>query len=580
MDGPPLPLICDGDRCESLQVPSSPDRPRQATCNPVCPVVHHPTLSESLSELGVQLEPGPIFSSLSPKPFIVETETLAQELMTPPCVDLVQDEGQSWLIPLAAGAVPLNYLLSQPLSSDPQPETVGELAASNATESGTGNCDITPKPPNQEETIETLLESNKEGLSTEQQQRLWDLLYEFKSIFATSPSDLGRTHLIQHEMDTGTAHPIRQRPRRIPLNKQAAAEQCVAEMRAAGVIEPSNSSWVSPVVMVPKKGAQGWRFCVDFRPVNEITVKDSYPLPRVNDALDGIRGSAWFSSLDLRSGYWQVPLSPEARPKTAFTTGSGLWQFTVMPFGLCNAPATFERLMEKVLMDVPSQSKQVYLDDVLIHGPDFDIALQALRMAFSKIQQAGLKLNPEKCRLMRKELTFLGHKVSAQGVSTVEDKVIAVRDWPVPKNVSEVRSFLGLASYYRRFIAGFSTAAAPLNQLTCKNVRFEWGPEQEQAFDALKSALCHSPVLTTPDPAGQFVLDTDASNDGLGAVLAQVTPQGEQVIAYYSRAFSKPERNYCVTRRELLAVVESVNHFKHYLCGVKFVVRTDHASLG
>lgn len=256
------------------------------------------------------------------------------------------------------------------------------------------NCDITPKPPTQEETIEALLESNKEGLSTEQQQRLWDLLYEFRSIFATSPPDLGRTHLIQHEMDTGTAHPIRQHPRRIPLNKQVAAEQYVAEIRATGVIKPSNSSWVSPVVMVPKMGAQGWRFCVDFRPVNEIIVKDLYPLPRVNDALDGIGGSVWFSSLDLRSGYGQVPLSPEARPKTAFTTGSGLLQFSVMPFGLCKAPATFERLMEKVLMDVPSQSKQVYLDDMLTHGPDFDIALQALRMAFSKIQQAGIKVEP------------------------------------------------------------------------------------------------------------------------------------------------------------------------------------------
>lgn len=200
-------------------------------------------------------------------------------------------------------------------------------------------------------------------------------------------------------------------------------------------------------------------------------------------------------------------------------------------------------------------------------------------MAFSKIQQTGLKLKPEKCRLLQKDLTFLGHKVSGQGVSTEGKKVTAVRDWPVPKNASEVHSFLGLASYYRRFVTMLSTVAVRLNRLICKNVQFEWGPEQQRAFDTLKSALCQSPVLTTSDPKGQYVLDTDASNDGLRAVLAQITTEGEQVIAYYSRTFSKPERNYCVTRMELLAVVELVNHFKHYLYRLKIVVRMDHASL-
>ncbi|KAJ7986814.1 hypothetical protein DPEC_G00332290 [Dallia pectoralis] len=349
-------------------------------------------------------------------------------------------------------------------------------------------------------------------------------------------------------------------------------------MRAAGVVEPSESPWMSPVVLVKKKDGT-WRYCVDFRQLNDITVKDSYPLPRVDESLDRIKGSVWFSSLDLRSGYWQVPLSTEARPKTAFSTGSGLWQFTAMPFGLCNAPATFERLMERVLADVPGNNLQVYLDDVLVHGVNFEAALTALQTVLSKIQQAGLKLNPGKCKLMRKELVFLGHKVSGEGVGTEEGKVTAVLDWPTPKNLTELRSFLGLASYYRRFIAGFSTKAAPLNRLTNKNTRFAWGTEQQQAFDTLKTSLCQSPVLMTPEPGGEFVLDTDASNEGLGAVLAQVTAKGERVIAYYSRTFSRPEKNYCVTRRELLAVVESVNQFKHYLCGLKFLIRTDHASL-
>ncbi|KAJ8014587.1 hypothetical protein DPEC_G00017180 [Dallia pectoralis] len=394
-----------------------------------------------------------------------------------------------------------------------------------------------------EETVRLVMEQNQEGLTETQQRQLWDVIYEHRAAFATGPTDMGRTHILQHEIDTGISHLIRQRPRRLPLMKQAAADQCLEEMHAAGVVEPSESPWMSPVVLVKKKDGT-WRYCVDFRQLNDITVKDSYPLPRVDESLDRIKGSVWFSSLDLRSGYWQVPLSTEARPKTAFSTGSGLWQFTAMPFGLCNAPATFERLMERVLADVPGNNLQVYLDDVLVHGVNFEAALTALQTVLSKIQQAGLKLNPGKCKLMRKELVFLGHKVSGEGVGTEEGKVTAVRDWPTPKNLTELRSFLGLASYYRRFIAGFSTKAAPLNRLTNKNTRFAWGTEQQQAFDTLKTSLCQSPVLTTPEPGGEFVLDTDASNEGLGAVLAQVTAKGERVIAY-SRRPCPTECSHC-----------------------------------
>ncbi|KAJ8015005.1 hypothetical protein DPEC_G00021650 [Dallia pectoralis] len=258
-----------------------------------------------------------------------------------------------------------------------------------------------------EETVRLVMEQNQEGLTETQQRQLWDIIYKHLAAFATGPTDMGRTHILQHEIDTGISHPIRQRPRRLPLMKQAAADQCLEEMRAAGVVEPSESPWMSPVVLVKKKDGT-WRYCVDFRQLNDITVKDSYPLPRVNESLDRIKGSVWFSSLDLRSGYWQVPLATEARPKTAFSTGSGLWQFTAMPFGLCNAPATFERLMERVLADVPGNNLQVYLDDVLVHGVNFEAALTALQTVLSKIQQAGLKLNPGKCKLMRKELVFLG----------------------------------------------------------------------------------------------------------------------------------------------------------------------------
>ncbi|CAI5671544.1 unnamed protein product [Oreochromis niloticus] len=289
------------------------------------------------------------------------------------------------------------------------------------------------------------------------------------------------------------------------------AEEKIREMAAVGVIEPSNSPWAAPMVLVGKKDGSP-RFCVDFHRLNAVTKK------------------CWFSSLDLRSGYWQVELAPEARPKTAFTIGQGLWQFRVMPFGLCNAPATFERLMERVLVNIPHSRCVVYLDDLLVHGGDFDSALSHLSEVFSAIRRAGLRLNPAKCRLLARETTFLGHVISAQGITTDSAKVAAVRDWPTPSNVKQLRSFLGLASYYRRFIKGFATIASPLHRLTDKGQPFGWSDACAAAFAQLKEALTRAPVLAYPDARQPFIVDTDASNVGVGAVLSQQGEAGEQQL--------------------------------------------------
>ncbi|KAL4004005.1 hypothetical protein ACER0C_003718 [Sarotherodon galilaeus] len=452
---------------------------------------------------------------------------------------------------------------------------------------GSGSSLLTSAPASQPdkspstettEAVGDLWQRSSVGLNVDQHQRLRCLLDENVDIFATSDKDCRQTGLVQHTIDTGSAQPIRLRPHRLPLSKRQVAEEKIREMAAAGVIEPSNSPWAAPVVLVGKKDGSP-RFCVDFRHLNAVTKKDSYPLPRIDEALDYVTGSSWFSSLDLRSGYWQVELAPEARPKTAFTIGQGLWQFRVMPFGLCNAPATFERLMERVLVNIPRSRCVVYLDDLLVHGGDFDSALSHLSEVFSAIRRAGLRLNPAKCRLLARETTFLGHVISAQGIATDSAKVAAVRDWPTPSNVKELRSFLGLASYYRRFIKGFATIASPLHRLTDKGQPFGWGDACAAAFAQLKEALTRAPVLAYPDARQPFIVDTDASNVGVGAVLSQQGEAGERVVAYFSCALGRAERNYCVTWRELLAVVLAVRHFRPYLHGCRFLLRTDHASL-
>ena len=238
-------------------------------------------------------------------------------------------------------------------------------------------------------------------------------------------------------------------------------DQAVEDMLQAGVIEPCDSPWASAVVLVPKKN-NTWRLCPDYRPVNGVTKKDSYPLPRI-ESLDLVSRSSWFSALDLRSGYYQVPLSPEARPKTAFCTGRGLWQFKVLSFGLCNAPATFARLMDRVLSGIPCQQ-----------------CLVSLRCTLECIQAAGLKLHPEKCHFMHREVQFLG----GEGIGTMEAKVQAVADWPTPANQKQLKSFLGLASYYRKFVQGFSCLAAPLYQLLQKDRDFGWTEQCQGAFSS------------------------------------------------------------------------------------------------
>ena len=428
------------------------------------------------------------------------------------------------------------------------------------------------------EYLETLLTKCRPLLTTRQQSEVESLVLDYRDIFARSKSDLGRTSLFKHEINTGSTPPIKQRPRRVPLSKQKVEREEVSKMLDSGVIVPSCSPWSSPIVLVTKKDGS-CRFCIDYRKLNNVTIKDSYSLPNPNDCLQSLHGSKWFSTLDLASGYWQMEVEPKDRPKTAFTCQSGLFEFNVMPFGLTNAPSSFERLMEKVLAGLQYDICLLYLDDTIIKSETFEGHLVNLRKVFDRLRSSNLKLSPKKCAIFQHKVEFLGHVVSEEGISTNPKKVESVRDWPKPVTVKQVRSFLGLCSYYRKFILNFSTIAKPLTRLTEKDVKFVWSMECDRAFESLKTCLVDTPILVYPDMTKPFILDTDASGVGIGAVLSQMQGDKEKVVAYYSRVLTKSERNYCVTRRELLAVVDSIKHFHTYLYGAKFVIRTDHGSL-
>ena len=293
------------------------------------------------------------------------------------------------------------------------------------------------------EHLKDLFERSTTCLSTKQKQELNCLLVEFEDVFAKDRTDLERTSLSSHKIDTGSTLPIRQAPRRLPLFRREEARVAVQEMRKQGVIEPSTSPWASPIVLVRKKDGST-RFCVDYRKLNAVTKKDSYPLPRTDTTLDAFGGSVWFSTLDLQSGYWQVEMNADDKEKTVFTTGDSLWQFTVMPFGLCNAPATFERLMDQVLAGLPWEVCLVYLDDIIVHASEFEGAISRLREVFLRLRTANLKLNPKKCQLFAQEVRYLGHIISKHGLATDPEKVKAVQEWPVPRTQRVVRSFLGL----------------------------------------------------------------------------------------------------------------------------------------
>jgi len=381
----------------------------------------------------------------------------------------------------------------------------------------------------------------------------------------------GPTKVTEHKIRLKTDVPIKQRYRPRNPAMQQIIDNEVREMERAGIIEPSRSPWSSPIVIAKKKDGRPL-FCIDFRKVNEASEKDAYPLPQVEATLDKLRGARYLSTLDLKNGYWQGPLALESRLITAFTVPvRGLMQFWVMPFGLHSAPATFQRLLDSVLGPELEPNVFVYLDDIIVASPDLESHLRHLREVFDRLRQASLQINPEKCKFGTDKLRYLGHLITRDGISTDPEKTEAITRIPPPRSVREVRQFLGLLSWYRRFVENFSDRARPLTRLTSKKTKWQWTATEEDAFNSLKTALTTAPVLACPDFDKTFFLQTDASEFGLG--------DRERVVAYASRTLNGAERNYSVTEKECLAVLWGIRKMRAYLEGYHFIVITDHQAL-
>ena len=402
-------------------------------------------------------------------------------------------------------------------------------------------------------------------------------------VFCLEEHERGETGILTMDIDTGDARPKKLPMRRMPFAVRREVAKQLRSMQQTGVIRPSSSPWASPVVMVRKRDGTH-RFCIDYRELNAVTKPDTFPLPRIDDLLDQLGASRYFSTLDLASGYWQIRMNPESVEKTAFVTPQGLYEFRVMPFGLTNAPGVFQRLMERVLARLNPEDGPdfvvVYIDDVLVFSRTLEEHLEHLRCVIQRIQEAGLKLKPTKCHFIRKEVEYLGHMITPEGLKTNPRLVAAVERFPRPQNLSEVRRFLGLSSYYRRFIPQFSQIAQPLHALTRKGAEFQWTDACEEAMKTLKERLVSAPVLAYPSFDKPFVMETDASIAGVGVVLSQPQKDGQlHPVAYASRSLSAPERNYAITELETLAVVWAIAHFHSYLYGHSVTVYTDHSAV-
>lgn len=426
------------------------------------------------------------------------------------------------------------------------------------------------------------LDKNQEhlvDLTPSQVTQLSKVIKKFEKLASKAP---GSTTLVEHYIDTGDARPIRQRQYPLSPTMQSHLNKLVDELLKDDVIEASISPWTSPVLLTSKKDGS-YRLCFDGRKLNEVTVKDSYPLPRIDSILQKVGNAKYLTSLDLTSAFWNIFLEESSRPKTAFQVfGRGLFHFKRMPFGLVNAASSMQKLMDKVLGPELDPYVFCYLDDIVIMSNTFDRHLEILEEVHRRLKAAGLKLNFGKCKFCRDSLVFLGYVIDKKGLRTDPDKVDSILRTPTPRNTTEVRRLVGILQWYRRFIPDFSTISEPITTLIKgrnKRMPIVWSEKAEEAFCLLKERLASDPILKSPNFDLPFYIQSDASDVGVGAVIFQNYDGFEHPIAYASRKLTKMETKYSVTERECLAALFAVEKFRPYIEGAEFTLITDHASL-
>lgn len=421
------------------------------------------------------------------------------------------------------------------------------------------------------------------NLNLEDQAAIERLLNEFNMLFYLPGDVLPGSRTVTHHIETGESRPVMMRPYRLPESQKSIINDEIKELLTKDVITPSKSPYNAPLLVVPKKsgpdGKRKYRVVVDFRKLNENTIGDAYPLPQINEILDQLGHSRFFSTLDLASGYHQIHMEPKDQHKTAFSTTFGHYEFKRLPFGLKGAPATFQRLMNHVLVGLQGFKCFVYLDDIVIYGKSAKEHNEKLREVFTRLNEHSLRLQPNKCNFLQQEITYLGHKISEKGIEPDEEKLKCVRDFPVPKNHKQVMSYLGLVNYYRKFIPNFSKISRPINNLLKKNVKFDWSPECQNAFEILREKLLNPPILMMPDFSKPFIITTDASDTAIGAILSQGEIGEDRPCCYSSRSLNDAERNYSTIEKEQLAMVWATNNYRPYVLGRKFTIVTDHKPL-